>query len=581
MNDKNTHSINNIRLVFVMACMGLVPAVLVQSAFSTSVTGLVRDANGPVAGATVRVKATEIETRTEPDGHFVLAGLEPNEPVVLTAWAKGYYIGGGKTEYKPGAPNIVIVLTEHSDQDNSDYAWLSAFANADYVGSGEDSNCENCHSDPNNTQASLPFSEWQGDAHGLSAQNPRFLTMYNGTDTAGNQSPPTQYFHSRDYGRIPRRPDPNEPYFGPGYKLDFPEAAGNCAACHTPAASINAPYSTDPTTVSGVGAEGVACDFCHKIWDVTLNPVSGMPYPNMPGVLSFELRRPAEGHQFFAGPLDDVAPGEDTYSPLQKQSQYCAPCHFGVFWDTVVYNSFGEWLASPYSNPQTGKTCQDCHMPPGQNNHFARLDKGGVIRDPNTIFSHFMPGAANEELLQNAVDMDVNAERNDERLAVTVTITNDQTGHHVPTDSPLRHLILIVKATDAQGDLLDFLEGPVIPEWCGVGDPKEGYYGGLPGKAFAKVLEELWTEISPTGAYWNPTRVLSDNRIAAFAADSSTYTFLADSRDKLSVDVVLLFRRAFIELASQKNWEIRDIIMEHKVVTVSELLSKSANLSKK
>ncbi|MFC1633886.1 carboxypeptidase regulatory-like domain-containing protein [Planctomycetota bacterium] len=534
----------------------------------TAISGFVRHANGPIGGATVRVKATENKVITDAKGHFVLSGLSPNEPVVLTAWAEGYYIGGGQAKYLPGVSDIEIILTAHSDQDNPDYVWLSAFSSAGYEGSGEDTNCENCHANPNDSQAALPFSEWIKDAHALSAKNSRFLTMYNGTDMAGNQSPATQYFQTRDYGRIPLRPDPNKPYFGPGYKLDFPGTAGNCAACHTPTAAVNAVYNTDPTTVSGVGAEGVACDFCHKVWDVSLNPISGLPYPNMPGVLSFEFRRPTEGHQFFAGPFDDVAPGEDAYSPLQKQSQYCAPCHFGVFWDTVVYNSFGEWLESPYSNTETGKTCQECHMPAGQNNHFARLDKGGVIRDPQTIFSHHMPGAANEELLQNAVNMDVKVDRHGERLVVTVTITNDRTGHHVPTDSPLRHLILVVRATDTQGHLLRQLDGPVIPQWCGVGDPNEGYYGGLPGKAFAKVLEELWTEVSPTGAYWNPTRLLSDNRIAAFAADSSTYTFVTDADDKTTVDVVLLFRRAFIDLASQKDWEIHDIVMESKVKSI-------------
>ena len=184
-------------------------------------------------------------------------------------------------------------------------------------------------------------------------------------------------------------------------------------------------------------------------------------------------------------------------------------------------------------------------------------------------------------MLQNAVDMDVKAERHDEHIVVTVTIANDRTGHHVPTDSPLRHLILIVKASDSQGHLLRQSDGPVIPEWCGTGDPNEGYYSGLPGKAFAKVLEELWTEVSPTGAYWNPTRILSDNRIAAFAADSSTYTFAAGADDMITVDVVLLFRRVFIELASQKDWAIHDIIMEHKVINASESLSTSTNLPAK
>jgi mono/diheme cytochrome c family protein len=572
MSQKPTHLVSGFGIAIVYVSLVIVIFLttigFASQPSSTTVSGFVRDVNGPIAGATVRVKATDNKAITDSEGHFVLSGLSDNEPVVLTAWAKGYYNGGGKDRYPAGKTDIEIVLTAHSDTDNPDYAWLSAFAYAGYEGSGENSNCEICHADPNNSQAALPFSEWLKDAHALSAKNSRFLTMYNGTDMAGNQSPETQYFQTRDYGRIPLRPDPNEPYFGPGYKLDFPGTAGNCAACHTPAASIDAPYNTDPTAVSGVGAEGVACDFCHKVWNVSLNPVSGLPYPNMPGVLSFEFRRPAEGHQFFAGPFDDVAPGEDTYSPLQKQSQYCAPCHFGVFWNTVVYNSFGEWLDSPYSNPETGKTCQDCHMPPGLNNHFARPDKGGVIREPQTIFSHLMPGAANDQLLQNAVDMDVKADRNGERLVVTVTITNDRTGHHVPTDSPLRHLILIVKANDSQGNPLDYLDGPVIPEWCGTGDPNEGCYASLPGKAFARVLEELWTDVSPTGAYWNPARILSDNRIAAFAADSSTYTFTSGEEDKITVEVVLIFRRAFIGLALQKGWQIPDVVMEKEVISV-------------
>ena len=572
MNSKITCFHSGVGITMMAVCLALVFSTETRSDSPLPpnvISGMVSGPNGPVAGATVRVQATDIKTTTDENGRFVILGLKPDESIILTAWAEGYYIGGGKTQYLTGALDVEIILTMHSDEDNKSYAWLSAFAGAGYVGSGEDNNCENCHSDPNNPQATLPFSEWQGDAHALSALNPRFTTMYNGTDISGNQSPPTRYVHTRDYGRIPLRPDPNKPYFGPGYKLDFPDSAGNCAACHTPAAAIDTAYNTDPTTVTGVGAEGVACDFCHKVWDVRLNSKSGLPYPNMPGVLSFEFRRPPEGHQFFSGPFDDVAPGEDTYTPIQKQSQYCAPCHFGVFWNTVVYNSFGEWLDSPYSDPETGKTCQDCHMPSGQADYFARLDKGGLIRDPQTIFSHRMPGAMDDELLRNAVSMDVNASRQGEQVAITVTITNDQTGHHVPTDSPLRHLILLVRAVDEQGHFLQQSDGPMIPEWAGIGDPNQGYYAGLPGKAFAKVLEELWTEVSPSGAYWNPTRVLYDNRIAALATDNSTYTFDALANDEVTVDVTLLFRRVFIKLVAQKSWDTPDIVMEHKRINIS------------
>ncbi len=538
---------------------------------TTSVEGAVYDADGPVSGAVVRAQTTDLATTTDAEGRFTFTDLTPSEPITLTAWAPGYYIAGGEP-YLPGTDPITITLTAHTAEDNPNYAWLSAFAQA-----GDEGNCQNCHSNPDDPLSALPFDEWQRDAHSQSAVNPRFLTMYTGTDVHGNQSPLTRHGYSRDYGTFPLRPDPNRPYYGPGYKLDFPNTAGNCAACHAPAAAVNTPYGVDPTAVTGVGAEGVACDFCHKVWDVRLDSVTGLPYENMPGVLSFELRRPPEGHQFFAGPFDDVAPGEDTYSPLQRQSQFCAPCHFGVFWGTVVYNSFGEWLESPYSDPESGKTCQDCHMPSLGATHFARPDRGGHRRDPATIFSHRMPGASDEELLQNAVTMDVSAERRAGEVTITVTITNDKVGHHIPTDSPLRQMILLVRATDGQGQALSLLDGPTVPEWGGTGEPAAGatrrvapYYAGSPGKAFAKVLEELWTEVSPSGAYWNPTRVLSDNRLAAFATDTSTYTFAAPDEGEVTVEVTLIFRRAFIELMEQKGWDVPDIVMARQTLVMTD-----------
>ena len=281
-------------------------------------------------------------------------------------------------------------------------------------------------------------------------------------------------------------------------------------------------------------------------------------------MLSFEFRRPPEGHQFFAGPLDDVAPGEDTYSPVQRESRFCAPCHFGVFWDTVVYNSFGEWLESPYSDPLNGKSCQDCHMPPLGNTFFAIPEQGGVKRDPQTIFSHYMPGASDQDLMQDALSMDVSADRDQNRVMVTVLLTNDNTGHHIPTDSPLRQMILLVEARDADGNALLQTAGPTVPDWGGIGNPADGFFAGLPGKGFAKILQELWTEISPSGAYWNPTRVLSDNRLAAFDTDTSDYVFEIPDGSRtpeITVTVTLLFRRAFKDLMVQKGWEDPDIVM--------------------
>ena len=533
---------------------------------TVTISGHVVDEHGPVSGAVVRYQTTEYYAVTDAEGLFHLeVPVFEDGTYNLTGWAQGYFCVG-PVEASGGDEDVEIHLHAHTDVDNKDYAWLPSEY---HPGQGEDQGCAACHSrEGTELDFSLPVDEWRLDAHSQSASNPRFLTMYNGTDISGNKSPDTRYGYSRDYGSFPLRPDLSAPYYGPGYKLDFTATAGNCASCHTPAAAVDDAYGVDPNTLSGVAAEGVPCDFCHKVWDVILDPATGKPFPNMPGVLSFEFRRPPEGHQFFAGPFDDVAPGEDTFSPIQTQSQYCAPCHFGVFWDTVIYDSFGEWLESPYSDPDTGQTCQDCHMPHLGVTHFARPDQGGLERAPTTIFSHQMPGALDKELLRNGLTMETSARREGDAIVVQVDITNDNTGHHIPTDSPLRHLILLVAATSEDGKLLTQMDGPKLPEWAGTGDPAQGYYAGLPGEVYAKVLEELWTEVSPTGAYWNPTRIISDNRIAAFETATSTYTFSAPDSGNAHIEVTLLFRRAFIELIDWKGWDAPDIEMASQEIVV-------------
>ena len=531
---------------------------------SGTLSGIVQDEDGaPIAGATVRVQTRTLSTTTDAQGRFTLSDLPDGQAVTLTAWASGYYIGGGGEEhtYTPDTDDIVITLEAYPDADTATYDWVSAYAVA-----GEKGHCQNCHSDSDTNDtgdAHLPFDEWVQDAHSQSAHNPRFLTMYTGTDVNGNASPPTRYAYNRDYGRVPLPPDLSQPYYGPGYKLDFPASAGNCAACHLPAAAVDAPYSTDPMQVSGVGAEGVACDVCHKVSGVYLDPESGLPYPNMPGVLSMEMRRPPQDHQFFAGPLDDVAPGEDTYIPLQTQSQFCATCHYGVFWDTPIYNSFGEWLASPYSDPQSGQTCQDCHMPSVGATHFVRPDRGGLERDPATIASHKMPGALDTDLLQSTADLALDAAREGDKVRVLAQVTNSGAGHHIPTDSPLRQIFLIVTVTDANGQALTLAEGPTLPEWA-------GDLAGTPGVYFAKLLQEVWTKVAPSGAYWNPTRVLEDTRLAALETRTSEFTFTLpeNAAFPLTVEARLVFRRAFYDLMQQKGWDVPDILMEQAQVSV-------------
>jgi hypothetical protein len=199
-------------------------------------------------------------------------------------------------------------------------------------------------------------------------------------------------------------------------------------------------------------------------------------------------------------------------------------------------------------------------MPPLGATRVANHEQA-MERDPATVFSHRMPGAADVDLLQNTAELSLTAERTGNQLVVTVDVTNAVAGHHIPTDSPLRQIFLVMKATDSQGNELQLVEGPILPVWA-------GDLSGQPGVYFAKILQELWTEVMPTGAYWNPTRIAEDTRLPALETNISVYTFALPSTSPITVEAQLIFRRAFYDLAQQKNWDVPDIQMEHIVTEI-------------
>lgn len=540
------------------------------------IVGTVRTADGPIAGATVRIQATENKTFSAEDGTFTLGDLNAGQPVTVTASAKGHYIGWAAAV--AGGPPITITLNAHYVTDNYEYEW---FEENGVEGSAA---CGACHTS---------YNEWLADGHSQSATNPRFLTMYAGTDVEGNTSPPPD---KNNIG-VPLPPDLSKPYYGPGFKLDFPNNAGNCATCHTPMAAKmpnaqNCGWSgchkdstatlsnglvdpgVSPLGLEGDAAEGISCEFCHKIGNVYINKKTGLPYPDMPGILSLKLHRPTEGNDLIFGSVDDIARTDvpeprDAYLPLQKESAYCAGCHYGILGGVVVgnmatkggvliYSSFSEWLESPYSDAETGKSCQDCHMRAGDYEYFAWPAQGGVTRDPQQVHNHRM---LSEELLQNAATLTATAVLRDDRVLVRVELLNDQTGHHLPTDSPLRHAILVVEAKDAEGNPLALQLGPKLPEWT-------GNYAGQPGQAYAKILQDEWSGETPTGAIWRPIRIVEDTRLAALENDVSRYVFRAPTDGPITVDVRLVYRKAFQQLMEWKGWDDPDIVMEEATLQI-------------
>jgi hypothetical protein len=173
-----------------------------------------------------------------------------------------------------------------------------------------------------------------------------------------------------------------------------------------------------------------------------------------------------------------------------------------------------------------------------------------------------MPGATDEKLLKNSVTMQSTARREGDQIRVEVSITNDNVGHDIPTDSPVRSLILVVEALDENGNVLSLTEGPVNPAYS-------GNFGGLPGKTFAKILKDEWTGETPTGAFWRPVSIIEDTRLAALATDITRYSFAASTNGAVTIKVRLLFRRTFQLLAEQKGWNDADIVMEEVTIPVA------------
>jgi hypothetical protein len=209
-----------------------------------------------------------------------------------------------------------------------------------------------------------------------------------------------------------------------------------------------------------------------------------------------------------------------------------------------------------------GVTCQDCHMPPTGDEYFALPEVGGLPHPPDSIPSHLQIGAADEDLLQNTVSMTLDIDPVGNQVWVRVAITNTAAGHHVPTDHPGRHIILTLTARDQNSHLLPQTSGGVVPDWGGA-------QVALPGKVFAKVLQDATTAEYPVVSYWKQSFILSDNRIPAFASDQSTYTFaVSTDSETVTVEAELLFRRSYQADMDARGWNMPDIQMEQVQRTV-------------
>jgi hypothetical protein len=140
-----------------------------------------------------------------------------------------------------------------------------------------------------------------------------------------------------------------------------------------------------------------------------------------------------------------LSPAHGTvYSAVHTTSLACISCHeYRNALGFPVLTTYTEWKASSYAKEGNGqRQCQSCHM---YNVRGAVVDPR-VQKSPDEINLHQMPGSHSVDQLNKAIRATLIAQREGDKLDVTVKVTNSGAGHFVPTGSPLRQLILEVRA---------------------------------------------------------------------------------------------------------------------------------------
>ncbi len=586
--------------LLVWTCMGTASQIM-----AIQVSGVVNDGKDPIPEVRVREHGKSNFVVTDSEGRFTLDIVEaPVQHYAITAGKEGWLNGGVLID--PKTSYTTIILQKVPEDEDASYDFITPHRSMvdlrkepeelerlrSQSHTGFEEGCNLCHFEPTCYLCHRDlYDEWSTSQHAKGVDNPWTLNLYDGTDAEGNEN------------------------VGPGFRLDFPDEAGECADCHAPSAAVNSPGNTDLKVVynrsvayptiqdyktlerveyerlaGSVDGAGIHCDFCHKIQNVEVNDHAGVNGSITLHRLSMDEERQKRLIKgkfppiFVYGPYDDVItftpiPGTSntspmlaSYNPIYSSSDYCSACHqhqnaHGLpFMDT-----YREWKESPYS--AMGIECQDCHMKP-QDSKFGTFVNGDAekfwtpigYRDPSTVNSHDFAGAT-EDMLANAVTLAIDAVVSQGLLTVSVDVRNVNTGHHIPSGITIRNMMLLVTPVLAKGDTLRYTGEQRVPEYGGEGDLAEGNYAGYPGKGFALVFGD--DKGNNHVMDWQATHILEDTRIKARDVDHSVYTFeVPPGTDRVDIHTNLIYRRAFKPLADLKKWTQKDMNVASDVTTV-------------
>jgi hypothetical protein len=313
---------------------------------------------------------------------------------------------------------------------------------------------------------------------------------------------------------------------------------------------------------------GVTCDFCHRVSSVHLKENTSVNT----GVMMLELMRSSD--EICSGMTANSSKPVGNSTKIRKSS-FCASCHQGSFWGVPVYNTYSEWLASDYAKERV--QCQHCHMPDQQINHHKNNDVITNESKPSKVRSHVFYGSNDSTFLARAVEMTLTAQNLRNKLSVEIQVKNKGAGHFLPTGQPMRNLILLVKAIDANSQELTYNSENRVPIWGGRGEIADGNWEGLPGKGFAKVLFEHYSPYNPfkvgtkwqhiyPASQWRNIKIKFDTRIPPLQTDISAYSFdTKNASFPIKITATLIYRKTFKNWANMKKWKLKDIVIAQDI----------------
>jgi hypothetical protein len=277
------------------------------------------------------------------------------------------------------------------------------------------------------------------------------------------------------------------------------EARKVCLSCHAPMAGL----LNDLELSRKVSWEGVTCDYCHSIREVKddgKNPKAVVQFGNLK-----------------SGPSkDSVSPAHGTaYSSVHTSALLCAVCHeYSNGLGFPVVTTYSEWKDSPAGKGDL--ECQQCHM---------ELVKGAVVeprvkREASHLVNlHAMPGSHSVSQLNRALTAKLTATRDGETIDVVVKVKNEGAGHFLPTGSPMRQLILEVRAVSA------------------------GVTRGLEERTYTRALADAEGHAirKEYVAFMRAAKVVSDTRLAPDETRSETFAFKVPSGKSARINATFYY----------------------------------------